>query len=423
MLKWLLPVALVGCSTNTDSPTFHADVAPILADQCVACHTEDGAAFSLENYETVAAIGSQIAHVTEERIMPPFLADNSGTCQTYTDAMWLDGADIDVLGNWVESGMYEGDGEFDFSDRDELPHLEDATHLLEIPIPYTPSIAVDDDDYRCFLVDPGLTERKYLTAYEVFADHPDIVHHVIVYTPQSDEAVAHAQQLDGSDGTQGYTCYGGPVVDARVAAVWAPGRSVWSYPEGTGVPIEPGQPQIVQIHYHVDGEPVPDASSVGLKLVDSVENELLAWFYANTSLALTPDQEHTSARFESTLELYMSEGLGRPEWATDMNILGIAPHMHILGQSQSAEFTSADGSETTCLLDVPRWDFDWQYAYFLEEPVRMGPEDILRMTCDYQTIDQKETIYWGDGTDDEMCLLLLYSTFDGGVIPTGGMEQ
>jgi hypothetical protein len=399
-------------------PTYHEDVAPILARSCASCHRPDGAGpFELRTYDQVKSMGEIVAHVTRERIMPPWLADNSGDCQTFQDANWLSDAEIETISRWAGGGMPEGDPTRTPSFDVHVDHLEDATHVLRVPEPYTPNTATDDDDYRCFVIDPGLTTDKFLVEYEVLAEHPEMVHHVIVYNPSSPEAVADARALDDSEPGLGYTCFGGPIVDATVAAAWAPGRARWAYPAGTGVPLKAGTPQVVQIHYNVHDQPYPDQSSVAFKLVDTVERELLPWFYANTELALPAGRDVATARLETSTSLYM-DAADSPHYGAPMTLLGVGPHMHKLGRSERLELSKGDGSGTSCLMDVPRWDFNWQYAYFFETPVRVEPNDLLRMTCRYDTRTETETVFWGEGTDDEMCLVLMFSVFDDGKIPT-----
>jgi len=143
----------------------------------------------------------------------------------------------------------------------------------------------------------------------------------------------------------------------------------------------------------------------------------LPWFYADTSLALPAGKSKTQSIFEMSPSKFM-EFAGTPGYGKGMNIVGIAAHMHKLGVSERIERTKADGSATECVLDVPRWDFNWQYAYFLEKPMRLEPDDLLRMSCTYDTSSTSTPTYWGEGTDEEMCLALVYSTFDGGKIPS-----
>ena len=54
---------------------------------------------------------------------------------------------------------------------------------LRMPTAYTPKApaAPGTDDYRCFLLDPGLTAKSVVTGINVLPGNPDVVHHVILF--------------------------------------------------------------------------------------------------------------------------------------------------------------------------------------------------------------------------------------------------
>ena len=52
----------------------------------------------------------------------------------------------------------------------------------------------------------------------------------------------------------------------------------------------------------------------------------------------------------------------------DMVVLNLAPHMHLRGKSSRFEVEQPDGHRET-VLDVPRYDFNWQLRYDLVEPL------------------------------------------------------
>lgn len=59
---------------------------------------------------------------------------------------------------------------------------------------------------------------------------------------------------------------------------------------------------------------------------------------------------------------------------------------------------------------IPRWDFDWQLAYRYDTPVKVGPDDSATITCTFNTMERTESVRWGDGTQDGMCLSFMYIT-------------
>ena len=56
----------------------------------------------------------------------------------------------------------------------------------------------------------------------------------------------------------------------------------------------------------------------------------------------------------------------------DTIIYSLLPHMHLRGKSFRFEAVYADG-RSEVLLDVPRYEFEWQNVYVLSEP-RLMPE-------------------------------------------------
>src|ERR1051326_5538958 len=50
-----------------------------------------------------------------------------------------------------------------------------------------------------------------------------------------------------------------------------------------------------------------------------------------------------------------------------ITLYGLTPHLHLRGKSMRYTLTLPDGTEEV-LLDVPRYDFNWQVYYELKEP-------------------------------------------------------
>ena len=103
----LIPL-LISCTTEKidtalQEVTYYQDVAPIITNNCLSCHREDGSApFALDSYETVRALGPSIVDSITQRRMPPFHADNSGECQDFVHSPWLASEDIETITSWVE---------------------------------------------------------------------------------------------------------------------------------------------------------------------------------------------------------------------------------------------------------------------------------------------------------------------------------
>lgn len=391
-----------GDGGRVEPVTYYGDVRPILVENCVMCHVEGGIGpFALTSYEGAVAEAEEIAQVTRDRIMPPFLADNSGACNTWSNHRGLTDEEIATIGAWVEMGTLEGDPTTPAPEPAELPRLPSVDATLEMQAEYTTSDTFDDE-YRCFVLDPGLTANQYLIGYDVHPGNVQRVHHVIVYAPVSDEAAADAIALDEAQGdaTDGYQCFGAAGVPAVPVVLWAPGTGATSFPRGTGLELAAGRPLIMQVHYNNQvpaSVPRTDRTQVDLALAASATPALMTRI-ADLTLNLPPREP----------EVVESETIALGGVLPfNVRVFGVLPHMHTLGRTISLEILRG-GATPECLIDVPRWDFHWQMAYWLTRPITVTPEDSARITCTFDTRTRTETTRFGERTEDEMCLAFVY---------------
>ena len=94
----------------------------------------------------------------------------------------------------------------------------------------------------------------------------------------------------------------------------------------------------------------------------------------------------------------------------DLRLVTLTPHMHLRGQSFRYQAEYPDG-RVEILLDVPRFDFDWQLRYELAEP-KFLPRG-TKLTCvahfdnsskNLANPDPSKPVRWGDQTWDEMMI-------------------
>ena len=325
--------------------------------------------------------------------------------------------------------------------------------------PYSPaSEGTSTDDYRCFLLDTGVPEDRFITGVRFLPDNPAVVHHAILYRVRSQQITA-AQQRDADDPGQGWSCFGGPDLpsvggdavrsldSAPWLAAWAPGGREARYPEGTGVFLEKGSSVILQVHYNLLAGQGPDSTSVRLRTVpgDSdllpLETMLLP---APVELPCLPEEEgplcDRDAAVEDTIERFGGESL-RTIWGLQLicdgdlvepragatqscthdvrepvTVYASAGHMHLLGREITIVANAGTPKEQT-LLAIDTWDFDNQGARPLPKPVDLDRGDTLTVTCTHDAKLRSQLpalsgtdpryITWGEGTTDEMCLGIL----------------
>lgn len=369
-------------------------MAPIVAENCASCHQDgDIAPFALTDYAHAAPMAAAIAAATTDRTMPPWLADASGACGSYTDATWLSEEAIETLADWAAAEAPPGD-ETAVVEAPSAMDLEQPYASFDIGADYVPVTA--PDDHRCFIVDPGFTTTQFVTDYQVVPGELAIVHHVIVYALGSDDADRFAAELDSRDETPGYPCMGSPnAYPSHSIGSWAPGMPPTHYPDGKGIRVDAGHKLVIELHYHEREGAGADRTVLRLHTVDSVEDEALVLPLADRGMVLPPGERSVATTY--------TFDVGANGLSSGFFLHGANPHLHLRGRSFQLEVER--GGETTCLMDVPRWDFDWQRMYLYRRSTYIAPTDLLRMTCTYDTTGDTEEVLWGEGTGDEMCLL------------------
>ena len=101
---------------------------------------------------------------------------------------------------------------------------------------------------------------------------------------------------------------------------------------------------------------------------------------------------------------------GRLPVPVEARLMSFMPHMHLRGKSYRYEL-DRPGSAPVTLLDVPRYDFNWQLLYRLTEHVDLPAGSVLKGVAHYDNSagnpanpDPKRRVPWGEQTDDEMML-------------------
>jgi hypothetical protein len=110
----------------------------------------------------------------------------------------------------------------------------------------------------------------------------------------------------------------------------------------------------------------------------------------------------------------------------DTLLLSLFPHMHLRGKSFRYEAEYPDGTKEI-LLDVPRYDFNWQQTYQLSEPKLLPKGTRIRCYAHYDNSpgnianpNPNRVVTWGEQTWDEMLMGFLDTTEpDGGTRSSG----
>ncbi|MCA9210415.1 MAG: redoxin domain-containing protein [Planctomycetales bacterium] len=383
----------VGChigrvrEPNPASPvTYSNQVARIFQRHCVECHRPgEIAPFTLTDYNDVVGWAETIEEVTSDHRMPPWHADPRHGHFANQRLMTYD--EKQTVYDWVAAGAPEGNPAelpepIDYVSGWRLSRPPDQVVAMR-PRPFTvPSEGTVE--YQYFVVDPGFTEDKWVHAAEVIPGNTSVVHHAIVFF-RAPEGVRQR-------GLGWLTAY-------------VPGQNHFELPRTQARFIPAGSKFIFQMHYTPTGSPQDDLTKVGLIFSDAneVEEELLTLVAINHDFQIPPHA--SNYRIDAT----------RAEFPAGTKLLAMAPHMHVRGKAFQVDLvrpgkTAAESSRET-LLKVPHYDFNWQHAYQLAEPVPLS--DGARLECsgwfdnsedNLVNPDPSAKVRWGDQTWEEMMI-------------------
>jgi hypothetical protein len=455
----LVPLVAVAASrgdgerTPAAASSFQRDVAPILREKCTGCHQVGGIApFSLETARQAQKWADAIAGAVQAKVMPPWPPGPASPDYVGEESRQLTAQQRATILSWAKAGgkaSGPGAGKAPAAKTDVRPG--ERVLNLGMPAAYRPTAKNGaTDDYRCFLLDPKLTEDAYATSARIVPRARSIVHHVILFRISAN-ALSEAKRLDAASSGVGWSCFGGIGVRSESdqldngswISAWAPGWGAGRFPDGTGVALAKGDLVVMQVHYNLLNGRAPDRSQAvftlappsGLKSINTVllpapvelacvKSERGRLCNRDAAIANLGRKYGAAASFAPTALLaFCGQDAVNPKPSTtstcDRTLRGSATihivggHMHLLGKSIRVELNPGTASARV-LLDIPRWDFHWQNAYALEEPVEAEAGDVLRVTCRYDPVRRHHGMHgipktpryvlWGEGTTDEMCL-------------------
>jgi hypothetical protein len=465
----LVPLVAVAASRGIGDrspaavPSFQQDVAPILREKCTGCHQVGGIApFPLQTAKQAETWAQAIAAAVTAKVMPPWPPGPASPTYVGEDTRRLTAQQRSTIVRWAKAGgRASGSGAGKPSAVKTDVRAGERLLNLAMPSRYLPGAkSGTTDDYRCFLLDPKLSEDAYATSASIVPGARSVVHHVILFRIAAKDA-AEAKALDAASKGAGWSCFGGIGVSGAMAgpesldnapwiAAWAPGWGTGRLPDGTGVPLPKGSLVVMQVHYNLLNGHKPDRSRAVLTLVppspdlEAMETVLLP---APVELACVKGERGplcnrdraladlgrkygSLAAFAPGILLFIcGQDAANPKASTTSTcdrtfdrpstIHVVAGHMHLIGKSIRVELNPGTAGARV-LLDIPRWDFHWQNAYVLEKAVEAKPGDVLRVTCRFEPSRRHHGghgipptpryVLWGEGTTDEMCLGLVQVT-------------
>ena len=356
-------------------------VAGIVQEKCANCHRPgESAPFSLLSVDDVRDSAEMIRQVVLERRMPPWHADPR--YGKFANDRSLSQEQVDTLVDWIDQGMQPGDA----SKQPAPPEFVEGWTIgkpdivFETPTEVTvPASGVMP--YQYFATPTNFEEDVWISAAEARPGNRSVVHHIICLYKDGSEKRPHDVEQQWICGT-------------------APGDMAFILPEGVGRKIPAHSVIVWQMHYTPNGKEGVDRSQLGLKLYRGKEppkHNVRTVNVETRRFAIPPGEKDHLVSSQRTL-------------SQDAVLLGFMPHMHLRGKDFVYRAVFPDGRKET-ILSVPRYDFAWQSAYRLAQPLDLPAG--TRIECDAHfdnssenpaNPDPTKTVRFGEQTWDEMMI-------------------
>jgi hypothetical protein len=251
-----------------------------------------------------------------------------------------------------------------------------------MPAPFTvPATGVVP--YQYIVLDPGLAEDKWVQASEARPGNPSVVHHILAFIQPP------GTEFDPERVGIGFEMLGG----------YVPGMRPMVFPEGTARLLPAGSKIVFQMHYTPNGAEQTDSSELGLVFTDpkTVRKTMQMGAAVNTDFRIPAHAEdHT---VQSSFRI-----------SHDTLLYSLTPHMHYRGKSFRYEAAYPNGTREI-LLDVPRYDFNWQHIYYLESPKYLPAGTLMNCVAHFDNSEQNvanpnpnAVVTWGEQTWNEMMI-------------------
>ena len=390
--------------------TYSRDIAPIVQARCLNCHRQGQVApFALSDYEQTAKRANQIVRVTQDRIMPPWIPSSGH--EKFVAERWLTDRELDLLKTWAETGRAKGDE----ADLPPVPKFAEGWRLGEPDLivkmaePFT--IPADGPDLlQNFVIPIDIAEDKLVAAVEFHPGNKRVDHHAVLFL----DASGTARKLDKATPEPGYPNFGGPgFLPSGALGGWSVGNTPRPLPNGMGRYLKKGSDLVVQMHYHPTGKQEVDQSEIGLYFVKKPVAESLKEPAKLVGSIWMANYEMDIPAGEKTYRRSSSYTLPK-----EVIMVGVVPHMHLLGKTMKVTATMPDKSVKT-LIDIKNWNYHWQDEYYYERPFKLPAGTRLDVEAEFDNSagnpsnpsSPPKRVTWGDGTKNEMlfCFFLLSS--------------
>ncbi len=326
-------------------PDYATDVAPIIIENCVACHNQGGVGpFAFDSYVMVLGWSPMIREVLMNKRMPPMQVDPD--IGHSDNARYLPTKELQTLVHWIDAGAPRG-----LSATDPLEKFEPANEdrwVLGEP-DYIVSAKSHDVpptgvlDYIYDRVDLPFVEDKWLRAVEYKAGDSSVLHHLVTFVTSPDE------DFWGKERDEIYA-------ERRFVESYSPGKvNAKVFEKGTGVFIPKGSSLSMQFHYVTNGRRTTDSSRIGLYFSEEQNLRERLVQVVSSRFVLPPNEPN----FELQADFVFK---------SPVVLTGVRAKMNYRGKRMKFSIEEADGIIKD-IFSIPAYNYGWQPHYKLNEPL------------------------------------------------------
>lgn len=328
-----------------NTPDYEADVAPIIIENCVACHNQGGVGpFAFDSYVMVLGWSPMIREVLMNKRMPPMQVDPD--IGHSDNARYLPTKQLQTLVHWIDAGAPRGLSATDPLENFELANedrwvLGEPDYIVSAESHDVPPTGVLDYVYD--RVDLPFVEDKWLRAVEYKAGDSSVLHHLVTFVTAPDE------DFWGKERDQIYA-------ERRFVESYSPGKiNAKVFDKGTGVFIPKGSSLSMQFHYVTNGRRTTDSSRIGLYFSEEQNLRERLVQVVSSRFVLPPNEPNFELQADFVFE-------------SPVVLTGVRAKMNFRGKRMKFSIEEADGIIKD-VFSIPAYNYGWQPHYKLNEPL------------------------------------------------------
>jgi hypothetical protein len=396
----LLPLLFLAAALSALSAPAFSDIAPLIEKRCVGCHRAgEIAPMAFTTYEEIRPWAKAIRAAVLRKSMPPWHADPAKSVHIANSRALTD-REIDAIVQWVDAGA-PGDNRSKIRIAPREPagwRLGKPDLIVKVPAARIPANGILE--YVFLVAAANIPEDKWIRAAEWKIDQRAVVHHMNAFIrPPGSSYLKDAPRDSVYQATRAERAARRPdeaEADRRELLVgYEPGYMPIEWKD-RGKLLRKGSDIVFEIHYTPNGSPVADSSELGIYFASTPPRErVLTITPADSQLDIPPGDPAYVSKVSAT-------------FTREVELISLQPHMHFRGKAFRIVLRHPDG-RTEPLLDVPRYDFNWQTTYFLAKPMRLAKGSTIEYTAVFDNSpnnkanpDPTKSVQWGDQSFEEM---------------------